>query len=362
MYDRDEVLRRTDLRALLGELSGPARGHGHGARWHCPVPDHDDVHPSVTVRVDRRGMERWKCWSFGHGGTAIDALYYARGVNYQGALEELARRVGIAPDEPGVRTIRRPLKPRAATPLQPPAVKYVEACERLLWEPVGRRVLEYLVDGRGLDPDVLRANRVGADPGTSKLRRAGGLPKYGPGVVLPAVDADGQLVYFQTRYLDPHPDRSKYGNPAGRHGDNPRHGWTRPVGDAKEPLVICEGFPDAYVANSAGYAAVAVLGTGNATAILAEQIAPRLRGRPVLLALDGDDAGQAAAKHLRVGFDRCGIMVVELPLPPGTDLNSWVQSARQVPGLGRPARPISQQPIAVAPAGVLAPAPVIPGP
>ncbi len=361
-YDRDEVLRRTELGALLDELSGPAKGHGQGARWHCPVPDHDDVHPSVTMRVDRRGVERWKCWSFGHGGTAIDALFYARGVNYQDALEELARRAGVAPDEPGVRSIRRPLKPRATTPLQPPAVKYVEACERLLWEPVGRRILKYLVDERGLDPDVLRANRVGADPGTGKLRRAGGLPKYGPGAVFPAIDADGQLVYFQIRYLDPPPDRSKYGNPASRHGDNPRHGWTRPVGDAKDPVVICEGFPDAYVANGAGYVAVAVLGTGNATAQLAEQLAPRLRGRPALLALDGDDAGQAAAQHLRAGLERCGIMVAELPLPLGMDLNSWVHSARQVPDLGRSARPTPPSLAVAAPAPPPVPLPAIPGP
>ena len=360
-YDRDEVLRRTDLCALLDEISGVATGHGRSARWHCPVPDHDDAHPSVTVRVDRRGVERWKCWSVGHGGTAIDALYYARGANYFGALEELARRVGVAADDPAVGPIRRALPPRQPVRLDPAAVKYVEACERLLWEPVGRRILEYLVDERGLDLDVLRVNRVGADPGTSKLRRSGGLPKYGPGAVFPALDAGGQLVYFQIRYLDPHPDRSKYGNPASRLGDNPRHGWTRAAGDPSEPVVICEGFPDAYVANSAGYTAVAVLGTGNATAAFAEQIAPRMRNRPALLALDGDDAGRAATKDLRSGFERCGIMVVEFPLPSGTDLNSWVQAARQAPDLGRPARPAPQPDFAVAPLPALVPAPAIPG-
>ena len=118
-------------------------------------------------------------------------------------------------------------------------------------------------------------NRVGADPGTSKLRRAGGLPKAGPGAVFPALDVDGAVTYFQTRYLDPGRDRSKYGNPASRLGDNPRHGWTRPAGAPKQPVVICEGFPDAYIANSAGYDAIAVLGTANATPALAERLAER---------------------------------------------------------------------------------------
>ena len=90
------------------------------------------------------------------------------------------------------RRARRPApEPRQ---LSAEAVEYVLACERLLGEPAGRRVLEYLVDERGLDPDVLQANRVGADPGRT-LRRAKGLPKGGPGAVFPALNADGEIVY-----------------------------------------------------------------------------------------------------------------------------------------------------------------------
>jgi DNA primase len=310
----------------------------------------------VTVSVDRRGVERWRCWSIGHGGTAIDALYHARGVNYRDALEELARRAGVTPDEPRVRPVRRPLLPRQPDDLQPAAVKYVEACEQVLWEPAGQSILEYLVDERGLDPDVLRANRVGADPGSRTLRRSGGLPKYGPGAVFPALDAAGRLVYFQTRYLNPGPNRSKYGNPASRHGPNPRLAWTRPAAEAKEPVVICEGFPDAYIANGAGYDAVAVLGTANATLALAEQLAPQLQRRPAILAFDGDDAGRTATSHLRAGLERCGIMVVELPLPSGTDLNSWVRAARQLPDLGPPVR------LTQPPGFAGAPAPALPEP
>lgn len=354
--DRDEVLRRTDLRALLDELSGPPTGHGPGARWHCPVPDHDDVRPSVTVRADRRGVDRWKCWSFGHGGTAIDALCHARGVNFRDALDDLARRAGVSPDDTPPRTARPPLPPRTPVPLQPSAVKYVEACERLLWEPAGQRVLDYLTRERGLDADVLRANRVGADPGTRHLRRASGLPKVGPGAVFPALDPTGGLTYFQTRYLDSRPNRSKYGNPSSRHGDNPRHGWTQsPRAADKEPIVVCEGFPDAYIANGAGYTAVAVLGTGNATPALADRLAKEIGHRPAILAFDGDAAGRTASQHLSTLLHCRGIMVVELSLPSGTDLNSWVHSARQIPDLGPTVRPTPTP-------GVASAAPAIAGP
>ena len=355
-YDRDELLARTDLRALLDELCGPATALGRTARWRCPEPDHDDAHPSVTVTTDRRGTERWRCWSGGHGGTAIDAIHAVYRVGHRDAILELARRVGLQPDQPDVRRIAPTPLPREVVPLHPSAVRYVEACEQLLWKPIGRPVLDYLTNNRGLDPDVLRVNRVGADPSTSLLRRASGLPKGGPAAVFVALDSDGEIAYLQTRYIDPGGHRSKYDNPASRLGDNPRHGWTQPVGPPKQPVIVCEGFPDALTASGAGYTAVAVLGALNATPALAERIAPRIGGRPVIVAFDGDDAGRSASQILTGALARHGIMVVELPLPSGADLNSWVHTARQVPELGPTLWPTPMPDIAAVPT------PAIPGP
>ena len=75
----------------------------------------------------------------------------------------------------------------------------------------------------------------------------------------------------------------------------------------------------------------------------------------MILAFDGDDAGRSAALHLGAALWRRGIMVVDLPVPSGTDLNSWVHAARQlVPRLGitMPAYP----------PGPAAPVPAIPVP
>ena len=308
---------------------------GQGARWHCPAADHDDVHPSVSVYIDRRGVERWRCWSGGHGGTAIDAVAVSMRVGVREAVEQLARRSGLQPGESErtrfVRTARRPPEPE---PLSPDVVRYVEACASILWKPSGRPVLDYLVQERGLDGEVLRGNLVGADPGPRVLRRARGLPHGGVGAVFPVLDRTGEVRYCQTRYLTPAEGRSKYDNPAGRLGQNPRVAWVRPAGSPRAPVLVCEGLPDAYAASAIGYDAVALLGVVHATDTVSALLAADIGERPAIVALDGDAAGRDAAKKLCSLLAARGTMVVDFLLPQGSDLNSWIRSARDVPALG----------------------------
>ena len=190
MIDRDDLLRRTDLAGLLDELSpAPATRLGQNARWRCIDAGHDDQHPSITMFTDRRGIPRWKCWSGGHGGTAIDALLVARGGTITDALIELERRSGHTPDIARPRPIPRqsPAFVEPRTEPDPAMLDYVAACERILWHPAGRRVLDHLVNERGLAPDVLKANHIGADPGPALLHRAPGLPRGGVAAVLPTL-------------------------------------------------------------------------------------------------------------------------------------------------------------------------------
>ena len=46
-----DVLARTDLGRLLDELAIPGTHNIRGRRWHCPMPDHDDHHASVTIHT-----------------------------------------------------------------------------------------------------------------------------------------------------------------------------------------------------------------------------------------------------------------------------------------------------------------------
>ena len=350
MIDRDDLLRRTDLAALLNELSpAPATRLGPNARWHCIDARHDDQHPSITMFVDRRGIERWKCWSGGHGGTAIDALLVARGGSMADVLAELDRRSGITPDLAQARRIptRNPAIAEGRVAPDRALLDYIAACERILWQPAGRKVLDYLVEERGLAPDALRANRVGADLGPVAMRRAAGLPRGGVAAVLPTLDIDGSVTYVQARYLEDVEGRSKYDNPASRIAANPRIGWVAPatVKD-RNHLVVCEGLIDALSAASAGMPAVAVLGATYVDERVVQAIARGAAGRQVMLAFDGDPAGRTAGEFMTASLTSAGYSNSVLPVPAGCDLNTvlanddrWIGRQLEAPAT----RPVVRQ-------------------
>jgi hypothetical protein len=331
----DDVLARTDLAQLLDELAVPATHQFRGRRWHCPLPDHDDQHPSVTMHTDHRGHERWRCWSGdgSHRGDAIDLVALTQRVQRGEAVDWLARRAGMVPDQPlpPIRRSPRPAGPRIVS-LSPTVVEYATACERILWTSGGRQVREWL-HGRGFDDDLLRANHIGADPGRALLHRRRGLP-YGAsiGAVFPALDPAGRIRYLQTRYLE-HGDGPKYDNPAASLGSNPRVAWTRAtrVPDA-DVLVVCEGIPDALTAAASGLRSVAVLGSQAPDRSVATRIAHHADecGLGVLAVIDNDEAGRAWGARLTSLLAEQGVdIVVAEPPELVKDLNTW---ANQDPG------------------------------
>lgn len=324
----DDVLARTDLAQLLDDLAEPATHQVRGRRWHCPLPEHDDQHPSVTMHTDHRGHERWRCWSGdgSHRGDAIDLVAATQRVERADAVDWLARRAGMVADRPLPPVRRsRPSTPQIV-PLNPVVVEYATACERILWTGGGREVRDWL-HKRGFDDDLLRANHVGADPGRTMFHRRRGLP-FGAtvGAVFPALDPAGRIRYLQTRYLDPG-DGPKYDNPAATLGSNPRVAWTRPTIDREaDVLVVCEGIPDALTAAAAGLRSVAVLGSQAPDQSVAARIAAHVDrlGVGVVAVIDNDDAGRTWGGRLAalLGEQHVDLAVVE---PPGTvnDLNSW---------------------------------------
>jgi hypothetical protein len=338
-YDRNDVLGRIELAGLCDEILGPRRGRGHSASWPCPDTGHGPQTgqtPPVTVFQTRDGTERWRCHACGSGGTAIDLVMRADGVGFRDALARLGQRAG-APEAERARVVplHRPRPPQpvlVATPEVSHALEaYVGACEAWLWGPGGKAFRSFLTN-RGLGEDILRANRVGADPGPRAVPRADGLPRGGPAVVLPLLDPDSrQPVYLQARYLQPR--QRKYDNPASRLvPTSPKlgevHLATTPV--RTDVAVICEGIPDALIAAQAGWRSVAVLGAGLPDERIARAVTERFPDETLVVAFDNDQRGHEGSVALleRLGHEGAAdrSCALELPATVG-DLNAWAISS-----------------------------------
>ena len=333
-YDRDEVLARTDLGALADELLGARRGRGRSATWACPDAGHGPQTgrtPPVSVFVPVGGVERWRCHGCGAGGTAADLVMTTQGVGFGEALALLAGRAGVGGRDDRLEPLhRRVVEPR---PLAEPTIQvgviedHVAACEAQLWSAAGAPMRRWL-GLRGLGDEVLRSNRVGADPGPRSLPRPPGLPRSGPAVILPVLDADGSAVYLQARYLYP-PGGRKYDNPsAALAGPSPRLADVRLSAPPVDPatVLVCEGLPDALIAAQAGHRATALLGAGLPDNRVVGSLIARFATERLVISLDADDRGQAGSARLVELLDVAGaghrVAVLDVP-PSWGDLNGW---------------------------------------
>lgn len=323
-FDIGDVLDRTDLRQLLSEVSPTA---GRNDRWHCPAFDHDDHNPSVTVHQDRNGHERWKCWSNpDHKGDAIDLVHMTRGGTAAEAIEYLAERAGIRPNEPLPQKIRRTPPPEPAAAMRPEVGTYVKLCAGVLRGPQGAQARDWLT-ARGITPAAIRANQIGLDPGRAVMRRSRGMPYgAGPAVTFPAFTPSGELTYVKARYLDPDTIGRKYDNVAKTKAPNPRIGFAqRPDGapDRSGVVLVTEGMPDAVIAAQVGFSAAGILGNTTPDRFMAARLDMAADGRPIAFAIDRDIAGDAGAAVLMDHLQVRGIEPVTIELPDGLDLNDW---------------------------------------
>ncbi|MBI5089641.1 MAG: toprim domain-containing protein [Actinobacteria bacterium] len=326
----NDVLERTDLAALLDELTQPSGRMGPGRKWHCPMPYHDDHRASVTMFRDRHGHERWRCWSGDHRGDAIDLAVAATGQDRGEAVDWLAARAGMFPHRPlpAIKPKASPA-PDTAKMMDPLVARYVHACARVLTSSTGRPVRDWL-HGRGIGDQTVDANLIGADPGREMMRRGRGLP-YGSGLAatFPVFGPAGNLTYVQARYLGVEAAGRKYDNPAAALAPHPRLGFAvSPNLLHPDTLLVCEGMPDALIAAQAGFHAVGLLGAQTPDEAVAARLANRaehLDGR-IVLVCDPDPAGRRVAEALSPLLVAQGHVPTVITPPDGCDLNDWAKA------------------------------------
>lgn len=332
MYDREALLAAVDLADLADDLLGAHVGPLRSPKWHCPNPQHAQTGrtPPLSIFHSHHGEQRWRCHGCGDGGTAIDLVVACQGGNVRDALDYLAGRVGhhdcgvdwSPPSRPAVS--RSPVDRGCRDPEG--LHRYVDECAERLWKPEGRAIRRWLTNVRGIPADVLDANRVGADLGARRQERPDGMPRA-LGAVLPTI-SEGEVVYAQIRVPHPDPGRPRYLNPTSDLAPNPRVTRMRPVECRRPEVIVTEGAIDALSAAAAGYRAVGVLSAAYGDEAVAAALA-RL-SQPLVLALDADEAGQAATARLTALLEARGRTRVRLDIREG-DLNDAMRRSDDWP-------------------------------
>jgi DNA primase len=303
-------------RAQVTDLFGPTELKKSGREFGALCPWHEDRHPSLTVSPSRN---RVHCFVCGKGTDAIGWLQERQGLSFQEAVLELARRTGVTVadgDPEAQERFEQEWRERRALMAQrsEQRAQFHQALFQQLKQ--GGLAAEYL-QARGITTDTAR---------TWQLGFAGGR------LVIPLNDASGQTVGFCGRAI---------GNqePKYRNSTNDllfqRNGLVFGLDQAAESIrregtaLLVEGPLDVIQLHQVGFThAVACLGTS--VSVLQLQLLQRQGMKHLLIALDGDRAGQAATEklleQLQPQLVTGGLSASVVQLPEGQDADGLLRS------------------------------------
>ncbi|WP_284638712.1 DNA primase [Paenibacillus silviterrae] len=340
----EAVLRAHDIVEVVGRYVHLTK-QGHYLKGLCPF--HSEKSPSFTVTPEK---QIYHCFGCGAGGNAIRFISEVEGVSFGQAVRKLADDANLSlglEDRPGERQAKE----------NPERVKLLEAYERagklyhyiLLNTEQGKPALEYL-RGRGMNDKMISMFGIGYAPArwdtlvsvleknefplplmekggliTAKQDGTGYVDKFRDRVMFPIHDWKGQLIAFagramgdvQPKYMNSpesmlfHKSRTLY---------NIHH--ARPQIRKAQELVLFEGYMDVIKAWEAGVTnGVATMGTA-LTPEHAEVI--RKNAERVIVAYDGDNAGQSAAYKSIPILENAGCQVRVALLPDRLDPDEYI--------------------------------------
>jgi DNA primase len=333
-----QVKEASDVVAVIGSYLSlrPA-----GATFKGLCPFHRDNRPSFDVDPRR---QRYRCWSCGEVGDVIKFVMKQEKVEFNEALELLARRAGIRLEQ-----VRKPADPVKLSLLD--ALKWAAELysEYLLNDPAAEAARAYLGERKMLGETVRKfglgfaplegdwlarqAHKAPAPP--EVLVQAGllGVSSFGSGyydrfrdrVMFPIRDLRGQVVGFGGRVLPTSPlaDRGpKYYNtaesPVFKKGELV-YGleMARVAAQAAGYLAVVEGYTDVLMAHQCGVTnVVATLGT----ALTSDHIRQLRRFAPrVVLVYDADAGGTTGVDRALELFIREDVELAIATLPDGLD-------------------------------------------
>jgi DNA primase len=344
-----------DIKARLGiedVVSEYVQLKRAGRNWKGLSPFTSEKTPSFIVSPEK---QIWHDFSSGKGGDMFSFVMELEGLDFKGALEQLARKAGV--DLEQYRQSGRtggPNKARlyellevAAKFYQVQFSKHAAALAyvlrkrqfsketalawRLGYAPnTGTALADFLVRQGYTDPEMKQA-------GVTAQRYGGTRDMFRGRIMVPLSDAQGRVIGFTARLLADDPEAPKYINtPATVLYDKSRHVFGLHL--AKQAIrteqfaVLVEGNLDVITSHQAGVRqTVAVAGTA-----LTEQQLKAL-GRftgDIRLSFDADRAGIAATERAIPIASKVGVSLSIIDIPSGKDPD---ELTRQDPALWREA-------------------------
>ncbi len=340
----DTLRQRIDLVEVLSSHMDLKRA---GAAYKGLCPFHDEKTPSFMIQ---KGDTHYHCFGCGAHGDAIHFLMSHLRLSFADAVENLAQRFHVPLDY-----IEKNQEQKG-----PPKAALKEALEAacrfyhfmLLHTPEGHEVLHYLYQ-RGIDLDFIRQFQIGLAPRSSGILRkclhvkfikdetmeAAGLLAVGreggwrdffqERITFPIRDASGAVIGFSARKYREETFGGKYINTT----ETPLFKKSRVlfglnycrrrIAKEKRALIV-EGQIDALRLIREGFT-ITVAGQGTAFGDGHVRELLNLGVAEVFLAMDADEAGQEATVKIGDFFQREGVEVHVIKMPPGSDPDSFIR-------------------------------------
>ncbi len=319
--DIDRLREQADALAVIGDHVTLKRA---GKTWKGLCPFHTEKTPSFNVMP---GEARWYCYGCSEGGDLIDFLRRIDGLDFVEAVETLARRTGVTLRYEELSARQRKALGEQARMLEVNRAAMAWFTQQLLGDrgTVARQYLKdrgfgkedaerfelgyapdewdalarHLTEDEGFDRQDVLAVRL-AKPNS----RGGLLDTFRGRLLFPVKDVRGEPIGFGGRVL-PGLDYGDFTPP--KYLNSPEYRLyqktrvlygmyeARTAIASQQEVVICEGYTDVMALHQAGF--------GNAVATCGTAVGPehfRLlasRVDRVVLAFDGDEAGQKAARR-----------------------------------------------------------------
>lgn len=331
-----EIKDKTDIVALISNYVTLKKA---GATYKAICPFHEERTPSFTVSAER---QTYKCFGCNESGDALAFVMKMENIDFPNALELLANKVGVMLPErtplrksgttTGVSGESREITKSDLLAVNRTAAQFFNAV--LERHPLGKSALEYLT-GRNLKPETIKEFLIGFAPDKNEalitvLKRQGvnstvsemaGRPeRFNNRIMFPFFDVIGNIVGFSGRAMgDAMP---KYLNTSDTdlfHKNRYIYGLYQAKQAIRDQnnIILVEGQMDLTLAHQAGTKqTVATSGTA-----LSEEHLRILRrySDTLLLAYDGDGAGQKATERAINMALKFGFEVKVIVLPDGKD-------------------------------------------